>query len=271
MTLSVSRPDWQQYQHEVAATLTQLGFTTKVEEKVVGARGEHDIDVSARMASAGVTQLWIVECKKWNRAVPKERILTFSAIVSDVGADRGLVFAEKGFQAGAIRVARNTNLTLTSLVDFRQNAEHELAVMKVRGLQERITALENEFHSLWDLTQEERDKRITQYVGPPSAFDLPGHSAIMSPLLARLSQMKEALNFASFDRWPVAYWALDDEIPIDVNDWPGLLFVIEETVATCERIHDQMMSPRKKITDWRELQSQELTELLNAIRQTADG
>ncbi|MEW2086900.1 restriction endonuclease [Streptomyces sp. NPDC005283] len=267
--MPVNRPDWQQYQHEVAATLSQLGFTAKVEEKVVGARGEHDIDITARMTSAGVTQLWVVECKKWNRAVPKERILTFSAIVADVGADRGLVFAENGFQAGAIRVARNANLTLTSLVDFRQNAEDELAAMKVRGLQERITALENEFHSLWDLTQEERDKRIAQYVGPPSAFNLPGHSAIMAPLLTRLSQMKEALNFANFNRWPVTYWAVGDEIPIEVNDWPGLLFVIEETVATCERIHDQMMSPQTKIKDWRELQSQEMTDLLNVIRQNA--
>ncbi|MFJ8659166.1 restriction endonuclease [Streptomyces sp. NPDC093795] len=269
--MAVNRPEWQQYQHEVAATLSQLGFTVQVEERVTGARGEHDVDVTARMASAGVTRLWVIECKRWNRAVPKECILTFSAIVADVGADRGLVFAESGFQAGAIQVARNANLTLTSLADFRESVEREIAVIRVRGLQERITALEDEFQSVWDLDQEERDRRIAQYVGPPSAFGLSGHSAVMAPVLARLSQMKEALNFASFDRWPVAYWPLDSELSIDVKAWEGLLFVIEETVVTCERIRDQMMSPRKNIRDWRELQSQEMTDLLNAIRQTADG
>ncbi|WP_329327810.1 restriction endonuclease [Streptomyces luteogriseus] len=269
--MTVKRPEWQRYQHEVAATLSQLGFTTEVEEKVEGARGAHDIDVTARITSAGITQLWVVECKKWNRAVPKERILTFSSIVADVGADRGLVFAENGFQAGAVRTARNTNLTLTSLVDFRQNTADELAAMEVRALQERITVLENKFHSIWDLTQEERDKRIAQYVGPSGFLGLPaGHSAAMSHLLARLSQMKEALNFASFNRWPVFYWALDDESPISINSWSGLLYITEETVAACERIYDQMVSPQGHVKDWRELQSQEMTELLTKIRQPKD-
>ncbi|MFJ4821536.1 restriction endonuclease [Streptomyces sp. NPDC088801] len=266
--MTIERPEWQKYQHEVAEMLSKLGFITKVEEEVPGVRAVHDIDVTARITSAGIAQLWVVECKKWKRAVPKERVLAFSAIVADVGADRGLMFAENGFQAGAIRAARNTNLTLTSLVDFRQNTADEVAAMKVRGLQERITALENKFGSIWDLTQEERDKRIAQYIGPSGFLNLPpGHSAVMSPLLARLSQMKEALNFAKFERWPVTYWALDDDSPITVNAWPGLIYVTEETVATCERIYDQMVSPRGQVKDWRELQSQEMTELLTKIRQ----
>jgi hypothetical protein len=266
--LTVKRPEWQQYQHEVAEMLSELGFTTAVEERVTGVRAAHDIDVTARITSAGIAQLWIVECKKWKRAVPKERILTFSAIVADVGADRGLVFAENGFQAGAIRAARNTNLTLTSLVDFRHNTADEVAAMKVKGLQERITALENKFHSIWDLTEEERDKRIAQYVGPSGFLNLPpGHSAVISHILARLSQMKEALNFARFNRWPVFHWALDDELPITVNAWPGLIYITEETVATCERIYDEMESPQTQVKDWRELQSQGMTELLTKIRQ----
>ncbi|WP_405660140.1 restriction endonuclease [Streptomyces sp. NBC_00079] len=269
--MTANRPEWQRYQLEVAATLSQLGFTTEVEEKVTGVRGEHDIDVTARVTSAGITQVWVVECKKWKRAVPKERILTFYAIVTDVGADRGLVFAENGFQAGAVRAARNTNLTLTSLVDFSQNTADELATIKVRGLQERITVLENKFRSIWDLTPEERDKRIAQYIGPSGFLDLPaGHSTATSHLLACLSQMKEALNFASFNRWPVFYWALDDEYPISVNSWPGLLCITEETVATCERIYDQMVFPQGQLKDWRELQSQEMTELLTKIRQPKD-
>lgn len=83
--------------------------------------------------------------------------------------------------------------------------------------------------------------------------------------------MKEALNAARFNRWPVFYWALDDEAPISVNAWPGLLYITEETVATCERIYDQMESPQRQVKDWRELQSQEITELLAKIRQPKDA
>ncbi|MEU9206578.1 restriction endonuclease [Streptomyces sp. NPDC048415] len=270
--MTAKRPEWQQYQHDVAEMLSELGFVTKVEETITGVRAAHDIDVTARITSAGVAQLWVVECKKWKRAVPKERILAFSAIIADVGADRGLMFADNGFQAGAIRAARNTNLTLTSLVDFRHNTAAEVASLKVTGLQERITQLEDKFHSIWDLTREERDKRIAQYIGPSGFLDLPpGHSAVMSPLLARLSQMKEALNFAAFNRWPVMYWALDDdESPITVNGWPGLIYIIEETVGTCERIYGHMESPQGQRKDWTELQSPEMTELLTNIRRSKD-
>jgi hypothetical protein len=50
--------DWKQYQREVAAFLSSLGFETKVDETVHGARAEHDIDVTAHSSIAGVNQLW---------------------------------------------------------------------------------------------------------------------------------------------------------------------------------------------------------------------
>jgi hypothetical protein len=77
-----------------------------------------------------------------------------------------------------------------------------------------------------------------------------------------------ARSFGVSKVWKLAvnYFALDDENLITVKDWIGLLFVVEETIATCERLYDHMMVTGSAVADWKELQSPELTELLDAIR-----
>ena len=114
------KPEWADYEDKVASFLLQLGFEVQVNETIQGARAAHDIDVAARTETAGVRQLWVAECKSWKRRVPKERVLTFKGIIEDTGADRGLLFSESGFQAGAIQAAQSTNITLTSLAGFEQ-------------------------------------------------------------------------------------------------------------------------------------------------------
>lgn len=171
--IDLSDPEWKVYQQEVASFLVQLGFETRTDETIAGARASHDIDVTARISVAGVNQLWVVECKKWKRPVPKERALTFVGIVNDIGADRGLIFSESGFQAGAIRATGSTNVTLTSLSDFEQNYSGEIASVRARVLNERIVTLEQKFASLWQLDSDERERIFGRYVGPNS-LGIPG-------------------------------------------------------------------------------------------------
>jgi len=77
------------------------------------------------------------------------------------------------------------------------------------------------------------------------------------------------IESARYGKWPVVYYALDDEYPITVKHWDGLLVVVEETISTCERIYENMVSNGIAVADWKELQSPELTELLEAIRRPA--
>ncbi|WP_406307999.1 restriction endonuclease [Streptomyces griseoaurantiacus] len=259
--------EWEEYQTKVSEILSQFGFATKVEEVIEGARGRHEIDVTARIRYAGIEQLWIVECKKWKRPVPKERILAFSSIVDDVGADRGLIFAEGGFQAGAVRASRNTSITLTNLTDFLNNSASELSSIKVSDLVRRIAGLENKFHSIWALGVADQNRVNSRYVGPES-FGLKQPIAVM----ACLSMLKDSLEAASFDRWPVPYRPLDQAEDysnglIDVKNWDGLLFVAEKTLETCDRIYDHMIGDGNSHIRWQDLQPPELTDLLAAIRE----
>jgi hypothetical protein len=117
---------WKQYQVDVAELLRSLGFTVTIEAKVMGARGAHMIDVHATQTAYGFPITWIMECKYWNKAVPKEKVLVLSQIVADVGADRGFLLSESGFQSGAISATHCTNVTLASLPDLRENTQAEL-------------------------------------------------------------------------------------------------------------------------------------------------
>jgi hypothetical protein len=114
---------WHDYQERAADFFRDLGMDANVDESVEGVRGQHDVDVVVRASRAGIQQLWIIECKWWRRSVSKVHVSALAHIVQDVGADRGIMLSEKGFQAGAIRLASSSNITLTSLADLNESAE----------------------------------------------------------------------------------------------------------------------------------------------------
>jgi hypothetical protein len=131
--------DWEKYQHDTADLLRELGFTAVVNDQLTEPNGTvHAVDVSARRTVGGVELLWVVECKLWNTPVPKEKVAALKAIVDGVGADRGLTMSQSGFQSGAIQMAKQKNITLSSLEDLRANAAEELLAARVQAAEERI-------------------------------------------------------------------------------------------------------------------------------------
>lgn len=109
-------PSWSEYQEEVADFFRALGLTADTNVTVVGVRTSHDIDVRVSAHFAGVDLLWVVECKQWKRRVTKNHVLALHTIIQEIGADRGFMMAENGYQAGAVEAAASSNITLTSLV-----------------------------------------------------------------------------------------------------------------------------------------------------------
>src|SRR5260221_7133744 len=121
--MNAEHTDWRQYQVAVAEFFRGRGCTAEVNKSVVGVRATHNVDVFVSFVRNGVLCKWIVECKLWNSKVPKEKVLALKQIVEDVGADRGILFSERGLQPGAHDAARHSNLTLVSSLDeFKQTA-----------------------------------------------------------------------------------------------------------------------------------------------------
>ncbi|HQZ98078.1 MAG TPA: restriction endonuclease [Pyrinomonadaceae bacterium] len=115
--------NWSDYQKKAAEFFSSLGLKTEIERKLEGVRTVHAVDVYVSGNFSGVEFIWIVECKAWKNNIPKEKVMALTSIVQDIGADRGFLLSEVGFQSGAILAARSSNITLTSLEDLSASAE----------------------------------------------------------------------------------------------------------------------------------------------------
>ena len=119
---------WRDYQEAVAGVFRRLGCSAEVDKTVTGARGPHNIDVYVTFKKFGQECRWIIECKQLSRPADKSVVQTLQSIVQNIGADRGLIFSESGFQSGAYTASQNTNILLQdSLEDFRRTAHLHLS------------------------------------------------------------------------------------------------------------------------------------------------
>lgn len=140
--------DWQAYQNEVAAFFRNLELSAETDLTLQGVRTTHDIDVVVRSQHVGFTVTWIVECKHWKRPVTKLHVLALREIVTDLGADRGILLSEAGFQSGAIEAANLTNVHVNSLATIQEQAANEVIAMRLRELFDRVQDCRQRY---WDL------------------------------------------------------------------------------------------------------------------------
>ena len=140
--------NWSEYQEHVAAFFRSLGLDAQTDVHVEGARSGHDIDVVVKFSQYGVDVLWIVECKYWKTAIPKEKVVALQHIAQDVGADRAFLISEHGFQAGAIRAAQFSNMTLSSVEDLEENSRDLASSVQLAALAKRFSEIDHQV-SLW--------------------------------------------------------------------------------------------------------------------------
>jgi hypothetical protein len=144
---------WQEYQVEVAEFFRSLGLAATTNHVVRGVRTSHAIDVYVESHHVAFDVVWIVECKQWSTKVSKLHVLALREIVADLGADRGILLCEVGFQSGALEAAALTNVHLTSLASLRGTASAEFTAMRLRELFDRAEVCRVRY---WDLPKDAR-------------------------------------------------------------------------------------------------------------------
>jgi hypothetical protein len=144
---------WQEYQEEVAGFFRSLGLNARTNYAIKGARTSHDIDVFVESHYSGFDVIWIIECKHWKTRVTKLHVLALREIVLDVGADKGILLAESGFQSGAVEAATLTNVHVTSLLSLRSTASADIVAMRLRELFDRVQACKERY---WEIPKEKR-------------------------------------------------------------------------------------------------------------------
>jgi hypothetical protein len=217
---------WSQYQEDVAVFFGQLGLEAATNVSVTGARTTHDIDVVVRGNLLGVDLLWIVECKLWATRVSKLHVLALREIVHDVGADRGLIVAERWFQRGAFEAAQLTNVILTSMEDLRANASRDVAKIRLQELCDRIAVCLDRY---WTIDKEPRiDLGLRPDVGQH------GYSTIRI-----LEGAMAALDQAFRDKWPAQppflHSMVDSKLDFSADTPEDLLTKLEPLIVEVEQ------------------------------------
>ena len=139
---SSTAPDWHGLQQITAQLFRQLGCDASVDQAVEGVRATHDIDVWVSFKSHGLPVRWAVECKHWKARVNKAHVLTLRTLVEDVGADKGILVSQSGFQPGAVASARKTNIALVSPDELRSYLSVHLAGLeKARAGQKKSSGV----------------------------------------------------------------------------------------------------------------------------------
>ncbi len=123
------------------------------DETIEGVRTKHDIDVLVKSHHVGFYIKWIVECKLWKTPVTKLHVLALREIVADVGADRGIILSESGFQSGAEEAANLTNVRLMSLAEVRETARDSFNAMRLRELYDRVEMCRERY---WNIPKSDR-------------------------------------------------------------------------------------------------------------------
>src|SRR5450756_1915264 len=187
---------WRDYQETVAEFFREFGCEAAVDSRVDGARASHKVDVLVRFRRFGLEHSWVIECKDWRTSIPKEKVLALKGVVDDVGADRGILLAESGFQPGARQAASRTNIALRTLAELRELAQGDLLVGLLAKMERRVAELQERCSGL---RTTERYDEGTLVSTPRPGIDAAGYLSNFGCL----SFLDMGLKQARLGRFPV--------------------------------------------------------------------
>jgi restriction system protein len=139
---------WKQYQEDAAEFFRSIGLKAQTDLTVIGIRTKHDVDVFVELDVAGFEIKWVVECKHWQDPVNKLHVLGLRQIVTDLGADRGILLCEVGFQEGAVEAANLTNVQVTSLAALKASSKGAIYAARLDELFDRVEKCRERY---WDI------------------------------------------------------------------------------------------------------------------------
>jgi len=177
---------WKELEIKVFSLLKGLGYKTKRNARIKGVRGKHQVDVVASFEFGGLFYSVIVECKYWNCKVKKAQVATLSSVVSDIGAEKGIIISIRGFQKGALELAKNSNIDLLTFEEFAKKAERTLEKALRHQCFDLITSLSTPFYKFHAKMSDNAHKMNEFWVPTEKGFTFLGGLAMFEMKLKDL-------------------------------------------------------------------------------------
>jgi restriction system protein len=118
----------EQFEREVRKILQKSNANLKAfevnhREKIPGAEGIYEIDVTARFEALGAEYLTLIECKHQKNPIKREVVQILHDKIRTTGAHKGMIFATTTFQRGAIEYASAHGIALVRMVEGKTSYE----------------------------------------------------------------------------------------------------------------------------------------------------
>src|SRR5262245_14907253 len=119
-----TEPDnWRALQESTARILRECGLDASIEVDLALAPGRVKVDVLGDDPGAVLPTRYLCECEHWRTAVSKDVVHSFRTVVTDAGANLGLLISSGGFQSGAAEAAAFSNVRLMTWIEFQATFE----------------------------------------------------------------------------------------------------------------------------------------------------
>lgn len=139
--------DWYDFQERIAHHFRGLGVQAVTNKTIKGVRTDHDLDIYVTSKYLGTNIKWVVEAKYWQTKIPKEKVLALRTIVDDIGADKGFIISQVGFQSGSKEAALNSNIELLTFDELVQRSTSEINTIILESFSRRLRLLEQRYYS----------------------------------------------------------------------------------------------------------------------------
>lgn len=133
--------DWKDLQKKVHQAFTEMGCHAEEPKTISLVRGNKEIDVYVEDTQHEIISIYLIECKYWESDIPQEIIHGFRTVISDSGANKGLIIAKKGFQSGAHTASEKTPLELLTWNELNTRYFEKWRAFTTQSIQQRARTL----------------------------------------------------------------------------------------------------------------------------------
>lgn len=155
--------NWKDLEEKVLELFHSLGFKTEQNIKIKGVRSIHEVDVLAIREFAGLEFKIIVECKFWQTKVKKTQVTALYSIVSDIGAEKGVIISKVGFQKGAFEFSKTSNIELYTYDEFKDKTMYEIEMWIQHKCFDLLRVMRAEFWKLIEKYRKKADEMDTMW------------------------------------------------------------------------------------------------------------
>jgi len=139
--------NWRDLEDQVYLFFQEMEYEVEAQKKLRLVRGHKAIDVYVKDPLASLNQIYLIECKMWEKNIDGDVVLAFRSVMHDAGANTGFIISKNGFIASAHEAAMYTNIQLLTFEELQHKYGDEWYRKKQEKLLNNLKQIKFHYHN----------------------------------------------------------------------------------------------------------------------------